>query len=318
MSINSPSISVLIPARNAAATLRQAIESILYQSGPSVELILINDHSTDSTVPIARSFGDSVRVISNNKPGIANALNAGLAAVRGKYLARCDADDLYPPNRLARQFEWLETHPDFAAIVGCFSTFGPTGVPIEMATGSNEEEITSQLQQGNVRTHLCTSLLHTEVVKRLGGFRPWFITAEDIDLQLRLSEVGRIWYEPTNCYFYRLHDQSITHQVDSTRRVFFDESARNFQRQRQATGVDDLQRNCPPALPRPSAPPMSARQQNWDLLMHQSWVNWSKSRTAALKTGLQCCRLAPMRWRSWRNLAALALKPGQPCSIEKA
>ena len=169
---------------------------------------------------------------------------------RGQVIARCDADDLYPPDRLTWQMAWLAQHPEFAAVCGSFATIDRRGrVVASLPCGDAAEEITPELRSGRTRTHLCTYAIRADALRQVGGCRTWFVTAEDIDLQLRLAEAGRIWFEPRPCYSYRLHDASITHQQANPTRTFYGNAARQFQEKRLSSGQDDLQRGCPPAPP---------------------------------------------------------------------
>lgn len=105
-------ITVLMSAYNAEAFIAEAIESVLEQSFPHFEFIIVNDGSTDGTEGIIRSFNDPrIRLISQENGGIAAALNAGLALARAPLVARFDADDICYPQRLERQYRFMEAHP---------------------------------------------------------------------------------------------------------------------------------------------------------------------------------------------------------------
>ncbi|WP_299455354.1 glycosyltransferase [uncultured Microscilla sp.] len=107
-------LSVLLPFYNAEKTLVQAIESILAQTLPNFKLVLVNNASTDQSRAIAQSFvtkDDRVLLIDEPQPGIAYALNAGLAHITTPYIARMDADDIALPQRLEKQLSFLEQHP---------------------------------------------------------------------------------------------------------------------------------------------------------------------------------------------------------------
>ena len=243
-------VSVVIPARNAAATLPAALKSVLI--APEVgEVIVINDGSTDGTADVARAIGDPrVRVIPGPQAGVAAALNAGFDAVTKPLVARCDADDACPPDRFRWQVGWLLDHPDFIAVSGGFASRFPDGThAADLACEGEARDVTSLLLRGESVTHLCTWLTRTEAVRRAGGARIWFRTGEDIDLQYRLSEVGKIWHVPYVTYFYNLNDQSITHTENSETLKFYHSMARQFALERLATREDALSRGEPPLPP---------------------------------------------------------------------
>ena len=246
-------ISIIIPARNAAATLAETLRSVL--DSPEIgEIVLVDDGSTDDTAHVAERIGDDrVRVIPGPQSGIAAALNAGIAAVTRPFVARCDADDLYPKDRLAWQRMWLETHPDFIAVSGGFATMFQDGThATDLACEGEARDVTQDLLHGNSVTHLCAWLIRTDAIIATGGARDWFTSAEDVDLQFRLAEIGRVWHVPRVSLFYRLHEASITHSLDTSLVSFFDASARRFAVERRTHGKDSLQLDRPPPLPQPA------------------------------------------------------------------
>src|SRR4051794_2590211 len=126
-----PLISVIIPMRNAEPFVKAAVESVLAQGEVELEVIVIDDGSTDRSADVVRAIDDPrVRVIPGPQKGISAAFNTGLAEARGEFLARCDADDLSPPRRLEWQLEFLLEHPEFAAISGSFTTIDARGKTI--------------------------------------------------------------------------------------------------------------------------------------------------------------------------------------------
>src|SRR5262245_4518179 len=101
-----PLASVIIPAYNAERFLRQAVESALAQSYPNVEVLVIDDGSTDGTRQLADELAKAdgrLRVITQQNAGVGAARNRGIAEARGKYIAPLDADDFWYPEKLARQ-----------------------------------------------------------------------------------------------------------------------------------------------------------------------------------------------------------------------
>jgi glycosyltransferase involved in cell wall biosynthesis len=300
-----------MPARNAEAFVAEAAQSVLRQTHNDLELVVVNDGSTDGTERVLRELGDErIRIVPGPRRGISAAMNAGIEAARGRYFARCDADDLFPPSRLERQVIFLQDRPDFVAVCGRFETINPAGKRVvALNNGSTPAEITDELCSGQARTHLGTYLVRMDAVRRVGGFRAWFVTGEDVDFQFRVGEAGRVGYEPHVVYSYRLHDASITHRQASARQAFFEDCAREFQRQRRAGRVDDLDAGRPPQPPVDDRTVNSSTEHMWGLLIGQSWRDWNGGqRKVALWNGMRACALRPARWASWRNLGTLAVK----------
>ena len=163
----------------------------------------------DSSVEKVRSLHDPrVRLIEGPARGIAACLNQALTEARGSIIMRCDADDLYPKMRIREQAALLRAHPEYGAICGSFAMIDDGGrLVANLPCGLDFMEITPELKEGRVRTHLCTYAIRRESARKAGGFRAFFETAEDVDFQLRLGEVCRVAYYPLEWYLYRIHGE---------------------------------------------------------------------------------------------------------------
>lgn len=300
--------------RNAESFIRATLDSIKVYPDPTMDVLVIDDGSTDRSVEQVQHVQDPrVRVVPGPQQGIAAALNVGLQEARGEILMRCDADDLYPVERIHQQVELLAHHPEWGAVCGSYETIDPNGetvVPFDC--GGEVEEISAELQQGMTRTHLGTFAIRAELARQL-PFRSYFRTAEDIDFQLRLGERCQVGYAPQSFYRYRLHDASITHRRSSTERQFFDLVARDFQYQRLTQGSDALDQGCPPHPPRQADNTSSVRTANAhirSLLMGQAWREHTAGRKqAALQLGLRSLQAQPTHLPTWKSVLALIVKP---------
>lgn len=307
----SVTVSVIMPARNAGDFIKKSIESILNQSYQNLELIVVNDQSTDNTTKILESFLDErLRIVNGPATGISDAFNAGLKIANGQYLCRCDADDLYPMDRIEMQVKWLDAHPENIAVCGMFSSIDPKGRHlVQYNKDTVSESLDGVFAKGGVRTHFCTYMTRTNILKKIGGCRSFFVTAEDIDLQFRLSEQGSIYFLAKNTYFYRLHEASITHTQTNTKRLFFENKAREFHKQRMQIGTDDLQRGVPPELPVQTVEKHSSVNQIHEQLISESWY-WhkKKQKLKASQIALKVIKFYPFSIKSWRNFIVIVLK----------
>jgi glycosyltransferase involved in cell wall biosynthesis len=310
--VESALVSVIIPMYNAERYIVDTLTSILQDCSTTLEVIVVNDSSTDGSLRrVHKIHDDRLRIINSQGRGIAAALNTGIAAARGEIITRCDADDLYPAKRLMQQVSWLLKHPEFGAVCGGYAAIDAKGGPvIELESGGESTEITAELRQGVTRTHFCTFAVRTELLRALGGFRSYFLTGEDIDLQLRLGDACRVWYLPGVHYRYRLHRGSVTHTKSSTEREFFDAIAREFQKQRLLTGQDDLDRGTPPALPGGKCkPPLTAAQHIQGFLLGEAWREYRNGQQLqALMKGMRSALTLPSNLSVWRSLLSLAAK----------
>ena len=116
-------ITVIIGAYNAERYLAEAIDSVLAQTHPRLELIVVDDGSTDGTGDVAEAYGDPVRCIRQENGGMAAARNRAVPEARGDYLAFLDADDRFPPDKLAGQLAVFEADPDLDVVYGHVTEF---------------------------------------------------------------------------------------------------------------------------------------------------------------------------------------------------
>ena len=120
--IHSPTVSVVIPCYNGADFIRETLDSVLTQTVAPIEVLVVDDGSTDESAEIAESYGHPVRVIRQTNQGESVARNRGIDEARGDWIAFVDADDLWAPNKLERQLEAIE--PDVVWIHTNYHLFG--------------------------------------------------------------------------------------------------------------------------------------------------------------------------------------------------
>jgi glycosyltransferase involved in cell wall biosynthesis len=123
----NPLVSVVIPAFNAAATLNATLDSVLAQTHPRVEVVVVDDGSTDETPAVLASYGDRLRAVRQRNGGLANARNAGWRLARGDYVAIMDADDVCAPERISVQLRALQRHPEAVLCSSAFTAFDHAG-----------------------------------------------------------------------------------------------------------------------------------------------------------------------------------------------
>ncbi len=307
-------VSIIVPLHNAEKFVSLALASILCERQALIEVIVVNDKSTDSSLRRVLELRDErIRVIDGPGRGISACLNAGIAKSRGEIIMRCDADDLYPQARIREQVAWLEQHPTYDAVCGSFSTIDPQGkVVADLQCGLETIDITDELINGRIRTTLCSYAIRASAVAKTGEFREFFETGEDIDFQLRLGESNLIAYLPKLWYFYRIHGASITHTRQAAVHQFYEQKARELQNQRRIFGLDDLQRGRVLSKPRfDRSAPDSAADHIQGQLLGRAWREHRAGKKAqALKTGFRALALHPANIVLWKNLLALILKPG--------
>jgi glycosyltransferase involved in cell wall biosynthesis len=124
--INQPEVSILLPYRNAASTLPECFDSILAQTFTDYEIVAVDDASDDDSTVVLNNYSDSrLRLISNDRPGLVNALNLGLAHCNAPLVARMDADDIMLPQRLQQQWQYMRSHHDVVLLATQAEKFPP-------------------------------------------------------------------------------------------------------------------------------------------------------------------------------------------------
>jgi len=193
-----PTVSVLLPFRDAGATLHDAVASIAAQTFTGHELLLIDNASVDHGPGIARAWADRdarIRVVHEPVAGIAHALNTGLAIARGRYIARMDADDTSHPERFAKQVAFLDAHPG----IGVLGTRTVFATSVEKSSGmrwfTDWQNAIFSPDEHYVKRFVDAPLAHPsvlfrrELVERHGGYDTGPVP-EDHELWLRWMDAG--------------------------------------------------------------------------------------------------------------------------------
>lgn len=220
---SNPYVSVLMPVYNAGNYLISSITSILSQTFTDFEFIIINDGSTDSSGTLLHDFqakDSRIKVISRENRGLISTLNEGLSHAKGQYIARMDADDIALPERFSKQVFFLDNHPDYVALGTRVLLIDPHNLPIcPFSTQTRHDEIDREHLAGKGGA-ICHPALMVRrcALEQVGGYRETMKHAEDLDLFLRLAEVGKLANLPETLMHYRMHPQSIGHQKRTEQR----------------------------------------------------------------------------------------------------
>ncbi|MDQ6914654.1 MAG: glycosyltransferase family 2 protein [Actinomycetota bacterium] len=183
-----PSVSVVVPARNAAATIGDALESVARQTLAPLEVLVIDDRSTDSTAAVVEATLPEARRLSGAGSGPSGARNQGLAEARGDWVAFLDADDTWHERKLEDQVTAIARHPGAVMITSDWVRGTPTRQPSEVG-----ETIFTHAEMLTLnRFQTSTVLARVEVLRELEGFDPALDGAEDWDMWLRASARGAI------------------------------------------------------------------------------------------------------------------------------
>lgn len=212
-----PEVSVVMSVYNGAEQVEGTLTSILSQQGCDFEFIVVNDGSTDDTGQILDDWAardERLRIIHQKNTGLTRALIRGCAEARGELIARQDCGDISLPGRLAKQLEHLKVHQNAVAVSSFTRFIGPMG---EHLFDSRIDQ--AQLEEGLLEadsdqlrgpSHHGSVMMRQQGYKAVGGYRPAFYFAQDLDLWSRLVEQGRFLVLPHVLYQAKLEARSIT------------------------------------------------------------------------------------------------------------
>jgi glycosyltransferase involved in cell wall biosynthesis len=191
-----PEISGLMAVYNGQEYLRDAIESILAQSTPNFELLIIDDGSTDLSVEIIKSFCDErIVLFEQENRGLSGALNIGIQMSKGKYIARVDADDVALPERFRKQYEFLEQNPACVAVGSWINWINMKGQYIyTMKMSDNRMKLKDGLPFKVPISH-GASMFRAVALKEIGGYKEVgrHFYHEDVLLMIDLSKKGQFY-----------------------------------------------------------------------------------------------------------------------------
>jgi glycosyltransferase involved in cell wall biosynthesis len=219
-------ISIIICAYNAEAFIDETLHTILAQTYPRVEIVVIDDGSTDETAAIVRKLGSKVKFFSQPNTGPSAARNAGIRVATGKLLCFFDADDLMPPTRLAQQADFLQRHPDVHLVTTDYQNFSKQGLadhthfqtcPLLQAHLQGQLEVVLEdactiLAQENFSI-TGTSLLRRSLVDLVSGFEPRLQRCEDFHFYFRMARHTRVGIINRVGMFRRIHDNNLSRNV---------------------------------------------------------------------------------------------------------
>lgn|GEM_PF-1669595 len=220
-----PVVSVIIPVSNGVNYLAQAVESVLAQDYPAIELILVDDGSTDATWELIQSYGPRVRALRKPNGGVASALNAGIAQTRGELVAWLSHDDLFLPGKITRQVRFLQAHPEFGGVYTDFEIIDAAGEPLAAyrAPWVPARELARAFLT-DMHINGSTVMMRRDCFERAGGFNEELPHTQDLEFWLRFSEQCEFGHLPEILVKFRSHpgqgSQKYEQQIAEEQTVF--------------------------------------------------------------------------------------------------
>ncbi len=213
-------ISVIIPAFNAERYIAETMASVLGQTYPTIELIVVDDGSTDQTAGRASEFAAKdarVVVVRQDNRGVSAARNKGFAVAKGKYIAYTDADDVWMPDHLQLLYDRLATHPELGLVHSDYQEINADSSKRNVhSKGGKEGFLLDGLLLGHIEYIPGPSgiLLPRSTVEKTGGFDAELSNVADQDFFYRVAaryEIGRV---PRVTWYYRIHSQNMHANIE--------------------------------------------------------------------------------------------------------
>jgi glycosyltransferase involved in cell wall biosynthesis len=209
MMANEDLVSVIIPVYNGERFLAEAVESIRQQDYHSLEIIVVDDGSTDGSAAIAKSLGEDIRYFYQEHAGPSAARNLGLRQARGSLIAFLDADDLWPENKLRNQIQRLSQDPDLEVISGRVQYFGLESPVIRRMHFEG-------LDQTVINFSLGSAVFRKPVFEKVGDFDESLTSWEELDWFMRAKELNvRIKILKLITLKYRQHEHNYSQTQSS-------------------------------------------------------------------------------------------------------
>lgn len=207
-----PSVTVVIPTYNGARFLRDAIDSALAQTWKDLEVLVIDDGSTDETPSVLAAYGTQLRSMRKPNGGTASALNVGIRAARGEWVAWLSSDDMWEPTKIERQMEAARRHPDAGLIYTDYLQVDDEGRTIGLFRGPCPKGRVGRVLRilRTMYINANSTLIRRTVFDSVGFYDETEPTALDLDMFLRIIERYDIVHVPEPLLKYRVHPGQIT------------------------------------------------------------------------------------------------------------
>lgn len=219
----SPPVTVLMSVYNGERWLFESIQSVIAQNFSDFEFIIVNDGSTDQTLQIAEEHSSRdrrIRVLNKQNTGLADSLNYGIAHARGKWIARIDADDVWESRRLCEQLNFAGSRPSVVLVGSGMRSIDESGIPGRVYLYPEKHSaLVRRLTNMKAFFPHSSALIKTDAAQTLGGYKSRVKRAEDFDLWLRLSEIGRVACISQALVGIRTHPNQISHEKDGSQQA---------------------------------------------------------------------------------------------------
>ncbi len=301
----SPIVSVVMAVYNAEQYVAQTVESILTQTFVDFEFIILDDGSTDRSLKILEAYAakdERIRLSTRANKGVSATRNEMLAKAEGEFIAVMDADDIALPERLALQVEFLQSHPDVVCVGGAHEMIDEKGrLLTRLELPLDNDEIQQMILAGHgAICHPCAMIRRTSMIE-VGGYDEELVAAHDMDLWLKLGEIGVLVNMKETLLKYRLNTNSVSGKNYILQRR---ESQIACERAWKRRGIEGHFEATEPWRPGPDR-----SSQHKFILQYGWWAFLSGQRRTSITYATRAIAILPLAIEGWKLLACAALKP---------
>lgn len=309
----TPRVSVLMPVYNSQRYVAEAVESVLKQSFPDFELLITDDGSRDRSLKILQSYADKdtrIRLRSQSNQGLTRTLNAMIQEARGEYVAILEHDDIALPDRLADEVAFLDQHPEVVCVSGAQDLIDEAG---RFLTCLQLPLTNAEIQQAALAGHgsMCHpgAMIRRSALLEVGGYNETMGLAHDLDLWLRLGEIGELANLSKPVVRYRLHNASLSEQHCGKQRQEAYLACERAWKRRGVEGHFEARE--------PWRPGKDRRSRHKFMMQYGWWAFTNGQKQTALIYGFRAIYALPFSPEGWKLLITAALKSSPALSQAK-
>lgn len=290
---------------NSEKYVAEAVESILKQTFQDFELVIVDDGSTDRSQSILQAYAAQdrrIHLISRENRGIPRTRNELLAQASAELIAVMDSDDIALPDRLARQVAFLQQHPQIVCLGSAYALIDAQGRFLtQLPLPLDNDAIQQKALAGHAAIFQPCAMMRRSIVQQIGGYDETMTQAEDLDLWLRLGEVGVLANLPDVLVQYRLHSNSVSEQDCALQRQKAYEACQRAWQRRGINGQFEAATHWRPGKDRKS--------RHQFMMQYGWWAFNSGQRQTALIYALKAIQALPTDVTGWKLLASTIVKP---------
>lgn len=303
--VQAPLISVIMPVYNAERYVAEAIESILAQTLGDFEFLITDDGSSDRSLAILQKYAEQdsrIRLKQSPNQGVSLTRNEMFQQARGELIAVMDADDVAMPDRFALQITFLKEHPEVVCVGTSHSLIDEKGRLLTFLTlPATDDAIQKAALAGHGSICHPSAMIRRWALEKIGGYDAAYHSAHDLDVWLKLGEIGKLANLEAALLHYRIHASSVSGRNPVSQRIEAKQACEQAWQRRGMQGTFEVEEPWRPKDDR-------ASRQHF-MLQYGWWAFNSRQRQTAIFYGWQAIRALPWNGEGWKLLLCGLLKP---------